>query len=686
MMHGAGAGSAGFGRPPGTPRFSADAAPGSDGQAPRMPLRRGTVRRVLDLYRPYRPQLATVMALVLFGAVLGVITPLLIARVIDDALPARDRRLLLTLVGVMIGLTAAGGLLNVWQGWLNVRVGLRVMQDLRGRLYAHLQKQPLSFFTSTRTGDLQSRISNDVMNTQEVLSDTIANVIASLATVVSSIVAMLLISWELSLVALSLVPVFAVFTVRVGRRRRKLTGETQKALAELTSRTGETLSVSGVLLAKTFGREREQVERFEEDNRRLTELAVRQQMTGRAFFIVVQTFFGMAPAIVWGIGGWLITGGSGSVTIGEMVAFTTIQVRVLFPLAGLLNRGVEVTSALALFDRIFEYMDLRPAIEDAPHPVRIDRTRFRGEVQFQHVSFAYPSTAEAATAGGRPLVRSHARVTDAVLSLSRDTVASLPKEGLAATGQDEADGPAAPADNGVGREGGEFALDDVDFLAPAGQLTALVGPSGSGKTTVGYLLGRLYDVQSGAVRVDGVDVRQVALEDLNRVIGVVTQDTFLFHASVRENLLYGRPSASEPEMVEAARAAQIHEMVAALPMTYDTLVGERGYRLSGGERQRVAIARVLLADPRILLLDEATSSLDTLSERMIQDALKRLMAGRTTIAIAHRLSTVIAADQIIVMDRGRIIERGRHRELLARSGLYRTLYEEQFISAPGTAR
>ncbi len=686
MMHGTGAGSAGFGRPPGAPRFSEGAGPGTDGQMPKRPLRRGTVRRVLELYRPYRPQLSTVIGLVLVGAVVGVITPLLIARVIDDALPARDRRLLLTLVGVMIGLTAVGGLLNVWQWWLNVRVGLHVMQDLRGRLYAHLQKQPLSFFTSTRTGDLQSRISNDVMNTQEVLSDTIANVISSLATVISSIVAMLLISWELSLVALSLVPVFALFTVRVGRRRRKLTGETQKALADLTSRTGETLSVSGVLLAKTFGREREQIERFAQDNRRLTDLSVRQQMTGRAFFIVVQTFFGMAPAIVWGIGGWIITGGSGSVTIGEMVAFTTIQVRVLFPLAGLLNRGVEISSALALFDRIFEYIDLRPAIEDPPQPVRVDRTQFRGQVDFEHVSFAYPSTIGTAMSDARRAGRIPGLVPDAVLSLRRPEHVEGSKETLEGKGRDEDKTSYAATGNGLRGEQGEFALDDVDFVAPAGQLTALVGPSGSGKTTVGYLLARLYDVQSGAVLVDGVDVRQMALEDLNRLIGVVTQDTFLFHASVRENLLYGRPSATEEEMVEAAKAAQLHDMVAALPMTYDTLVGERGYRLSGGERQRVAIARVLLADPRILLLDEATSSLDTLSERMIQDALKRLMAGRTTIAIAHRLSTVIAADQIIVVDRGRIVERGRHEELLARSGLYLRLYEEQFISVLGLAR
>ncbi len=656
---------AGFGPPPG-------AGHGATADPPRRRLRGGTLGRVLGLYRPYRVPLFTVIGIVLVSAGLGIITPLLIARVIDDALPTGDRRLLLTLVGAMIGITAFSGLLNMWQGWLNVRVGLLVMQDLRARLYAHLQRQPLSFFTSTRTGDIQSRISNDVMNTEDVLSDTIANVISNLAVVLSSIVAMLIISWQLSLVSLFMVPVFSFFTVRVARRRRRLTGETQRALADLTSRTGETLSVSGVLLAKTFGREREQVERFEQDNKRLTELSVRQQMTGRAFFIVVQTFFGMAPAIVWAIGGWMITGGSTTVTIGEVVAFTTIQVRVLFPLAGLLNRGVDVTSALALFDRIFEYMDLRPSIQDPASPVRIDPARVRGEVAFEHVSFSYAAATtavipEAAFPPAAAVIPAEAGIQ------GRSDLASAPHPNRLPRGER---GGLSPNDNRPSN--GEFSLEDVDFVAPAGKLTALVGPSGSGKTTVGYLLSRLYDVQAGAVRIDGVDVRQLAVEDLNRTIGVVTQDTFLFHASIRENLLYGRPSAGEQEMVEAAKAAQIHGMVAALPGGYDTVVGERGYRLSGGERQRVAIARVLLADPRILLLDEATSSLDTLSERLIQQALTRLMAGRTTLAIAHRLSTVIAADQIIVMDGGRVVERGRHDELLARSGLYRRLYEEQF--------
>ncbi|MEX0760895.1 MAG: ABC transporter ATP-binding protein [Dehalococcoidia bacterium] len=606
---------------------------------PTRPLKRGTLRRVLNLYGPYRVQLTIVVSLVLFTAALGVVPPLIIRRIIDVALPTADRSELAWLVTAMVGIAAVTGAMNLWQAYLNIGVGFRVMQGLRAEVYRRLQRLPLSFFTSTRTGDIQSRLASDVSSTQLVLTDTIGNVISNLAIVASSIVAMLIISWQLSLVALFIVPVFVFFTVRVGRRRRVLTGETQRAMSELTARTGETLSVSGVLLAKTFGREPEQMEKFEEDNTRLTELSIRQQLTGRGFFVIVQSFFSMAPALVWLFGGWLITGGDSSVTVGDIVAFTTIQVRLLFPLSGLLNRGVDVTSSLALFERIFEYMDLEPHIKDPPNPVRVDPATAKGEVRFEHVRFAYPAV------------------------------------------DSYAPGPAKTSSEG----GAGFSLGEVDFTAPAGKLTALVGPSGSGKTTIGYLLARLYDVDSGAVLIDGINVRDMALEDLSGLIGVVSQEPFMFHSTIRENLLYGKPTASGDELVDAAKAAQIHDTISALPDGYDTVVGERGYRLSGGERQRMSIARVVLANPRILLLDEATSSLDTLSERLIQQALTNLMRGRTTIAIAHRLSTVIAADQILVMQGGRIRERGRHEELMSRSGLYRSLYEQQFTAVPGAA-
>lgn len=591
---------------------------------PRRPLKRGTLRRAMGLFKPYRVQLGIVLLLVLVGAGLGVMPPLLIRRVIDDALPAGDMGLLTGLVLGMGGVTILSGALNMAEVYLNVSVGVRVMQDIRDAVYAHLQKQPLRFFTATRTGDIQSRLANDIAATQTAVTDTFSGMVSNTAVVISSIVAMVIISWELSIVALAIVPVFVYLTMVVGRRRRRITREAQRSMADLTAITGETLSVSGVMLAKTFGRERDHREEFERTNQRLATLSLRQLMTGRTFFVTVQTFFSVAPAAIWYIGGRLLTGGSDAVTIGDIVAFTTLQARLLFPLAGIFNRTVDVASSMALFERVFEYLDLEAEITDPPVPVRVDSASARGEVRFESVRFQYRS-------GGIP---------DA------------------------------------------FELRDVSFVAHPGKLTALVGPSGSGKTTVGYLLSRLYDVDGGAVRIDGIDVRDMALEDLNALIGVVTQDPFLLHTSVADNIRYGRPDAARAEIEASAAAAQIHDMVSALPDGYDTTVGERGYRMSGGERQRIAIARVMLADPRILLLDEATSSLDTLSERLIQGALERLMAGRTTIAIAHRLSTIMAADRILVMDGGRIVESGRHDELLAHSGLYRRLYEEQFLATP----
>jgi ATP-binding cassette subfamily B protein len=582
-----------------------------------------------------------ITVVVLVSAVIGIAVPLLIARTIDVAIPAGDRPQLVWLVAGMIAATVVGGGLNYFQALLNTTMGLRVMRDLRQTVYEHLQRLPLRFFTSTRTGDLQSRLASDVAGTQSVLTDTVRDLVSNTAIVVSSVIAMLIISWQLSLIALGIIPVFMYLTVRVGRRRRELTRQTQRSLADLTSLAGETLSVSGVLLAKTFAREGEHRSKFDATNRQLTDLSIRQQMMGRAFFIGVQTFFTLSPAVIWLVGGWLLIGGSGSVTIGEIVAFTTLQVRLLFPLAGLMNRGVEISSSIALFDRIFEYMDQVPDIKDPPDPVRLDPATARGEVTFEHVSFSYERE------GGSP---NGARTIGPIEAASNLRIAASEV----------------------------FALHDVDFVARPGDLTAIVGPSGSGKTTIGYLLARLYDVNSGAVRVDGIDVRMLALENLNRLVGVVTQDTFLFHTSVAENLRYGRPGATDDELTAAAQAARIHDTIVSMPDGYRTLVGERGYRMSGGERQRVAIARVVLADPRILLLDEATSSLDSIAERQIQDALQRLMAGRTTIAIAHRLSTILAADCILVMDGGRIVDRGRHHELVERSPLYRTLYEQQF--------
>ena len=593
--------------------------------APERPVKRDTIWRTFALYRPYRSRLAGVIASVLINAGLGIVPPLLVATIIDDAIPNGDTAQLFTIAGIMIGVTVASGGFSLLQAHLNTRVGLSVMRDLRGRLYGHLQRQPVSFFAGTRTGEIQSRLTNDVTNTQLVLTDTISTIVSNAAIVIASVIAMVVISWQLSLVALGVTPIFVFFTVKVGRRRRRLTREAQQAVAELTASAGETLSVSGVMLAKTFGREREQLDRFDATNEELTRVSVRQQMTGRGFYVLVQTFFGMAPAIVWALGGWLLFNDRAGITVGEIVAFTAIQTRLLFPLAGLLNRGVDVTSALALFERIFEYLDLEPEIKDPPDPVPIDRATVRGEVVFSDVGFKYD----------------------------------------AARGVEDS-----------------FGLEDVTFTAAAGRLTALVGPSGSGKTTMGYLMSRLYDVDDGSVNIDGIDLRDMALRDLSTLVSVVSQDPFLFHASIGDNLRYGDPSASDDDLAAAAKAAQIYDTIDGLPEGFDTIVGERGYRLSGGERQRVAIARAVLANPRVLLLDEATSSLDTQSERLVQRALGELMEGRTTVAIAHRLSTIIAADQILVVLDGRIVDRGSFAELVSRSGLFRQLYEEQFTAIP----
>jgi ATP-binding cassette subfamily B protein len=454
---------------------------------------------------------------------------------------------------------------------------------------------------------------------------------------------MLILDWRLTILSLGMLPIFAYITYRVGKVRREVSGLTQRSLAEVSAITEESLSVSGILLSKTFGQQRASIEKFRRESRRLGDLQIRQQMIGRWLFALIGTFFSIAPAFVYLLAGSLIIGGDTGVSVGTIVAFTTLQSRLFFPIGQLLNVQVEIQGALALFDRIFEYLEMEHEIRDAPDAVTLDPARMKGELRMEDVSFRYPRSA---------------------VQLAAQAEAQ----------QAEAQGRAVPLPIQP------FGLQEIGFDARPGQLVALVGPSGSGKTTTTYLIPRLYDVDAGAVRIDGLDVRQIALESLGRVIGVVTQETYLFHASVLENLRYAKPEAGMDEIEAAARAAAIHERVMELPEGYDTIVGERGYKLSGGEKQRVAIARVLLKDPRILILDEATSALDTVSERLIQAALVTLMEGRTTIAIAHRLSTILRADQILVYDRGRIVERGTHDELIRHEGLYARLYMEQFAT------
>ncbi len=582
-------------------------------------MNRDTARRVVPLFRPYRAQVAAVVGLIVVTSTIGIINPLLIQAVFNKALfvpGGPNLQLLVILVAIMAVVPIVNGAIGILQTYETTRVGQLVMRDLRDRLYAHLQTLPLAFFTSTKTGEIQSRLANDVGGVQSVVTTTASTILANVVIFVSTIVAMVILSWQLTIVALITVPAFFWLTKTVGERRRQVARSTQESLAAMSALSEETLSVSGVLLAKAFGNQARDTTRYHQENQRLADLEVRQQMIGQGFYAIVQSFLSITPAAVYLIAGLLLARGT-AISAGTVVAFTTLQTRLYFPIGQLLQVSVELRSSLALFDRIFEYLDVVPDIVDAPDAVDLPVISSGGRVALREVYFRYPG---------------------------------------------------APVD----------ALAGVSLQADPSQLVALVGPSGAGKTTISYLIPRLYDVTGGSVQIDGVDVRRVRQTSLAAAIGFVTQESYLFHDSILANIRYGRPAASMAEVEEAARAAYIHDRIMEFPDGYDTMVGERGYRLSGGEKQRLAIARVLLHDPRILILDEATSALDTASEREVQKALDTLMGSRTTIAIAHRLSTIVNADVINVIDAGRVVESGTHRSLLRQGGVYASLYQEQF--------
>jgi ATP-binding cassette, subfamily B, bacterial len=569
-------------------------------------VRRANLRRIGRLFAPYKLRLGGVLLLIVVSAGLGVVPAFLLKRVLE-AIAANDTRSLSINAAGMIAIAIATGMLGVIQTLLSNQVGQRVMHDLRASVFRHLQRLSLAFFTRTRTGEVQSRISNDIGGVQNVVTNTATSIASNVTTVAATMVGMLVLNWKLALFAFALIPLFALLTRRVGNERRRIAKTTQETLADISSLVQESLSVSGILLGKTMGRGDELADRFEADSLRLADLEVRQRMAGRWVMASIQTSFAIMPAAVYWFGGLALAHGSTTVSLPLLVAFTTLQTRLFFPIGSLLGVGLDVQTSLALFDRIFEYLDQPVDIEEKPDAIAVGEA---GDVVFDRVWFRY---------------------------------------------------------------GEDWTLRDVSFTVPAGTTTALVGETGSGKTTLGYLAARLYDVSRGSVSVGGVDIRDLSFEALSNLVGVVSQETYLFHETVRENLRFAKPEATDEEIEAAAAAARIHHVIAALPDGYDTVVGERGYRFSGGEKQRIAIARTILRNPPILVLDEATSSLDTETERLVQEALDQLSAGRTTIAIAHRLSTVRDADQIIVLDRGRVVESGRHEDLMLAGGRYTAL-------------
>jgi ATP-binding cassette subfamily B protein len=573
-------------------------------------------RRLLRLFRPYRGRLASVLGLILISAALGMVSPFLLRAILDQAIPEANTGLLVALVVGMIGIAVANGALGVAQTLLSNTVGQRVMHDLRAQVYRHLQRLSLAFFTRTRTGEIQSRIANDIGGVQSVVTSTATSIVSNVTTVLAAGVAMFLLDWRLALFALGLLPFFVWLTRRVGAERRRITAERQGQLADISALIEESLSVSGILLGKTMGRSGELAERFERESAELADLEVRSRMAGRWRMASVQIAFAAMPALVYLFAGLSIAGGAPTITIGTLVAFTTLQTRIFFPIQSLLSVSVDVQSSLALFERVFDYLDEPVEIRERPGAPQIPAREVQGEVTFESVGFRY--------------------------------------------GAD-----------------GDWTLRDVDLTVPAGTTLALVGETGAGKTTLAYLLARLYDPQEGAVRIDGIDVRELSLQSLAGIVGVVSQETYLFHASVRDNLRFASSKATDVEIEAAAQAAQIHELVASLPEGYDTVVGERGYRFSGGEKQRIAIARAVLRNPPVLILDEATSALDAHTERAVQEALDRLAEGRTVIAIAHRLSTVRRAEQIAVLEGGRVAELGRHHDLLELGDRYAAMVDLQ---------
>jgi ATP-binding cassette subfamily B protein len=585
---------------------------GGDASRPTVPVRSATIRRVLRYFVPYKSKATVILICILASAVIGLVPPLLIRTIIDRAIPKSDLSILSLLAIGMVLASLVSGFIGVAQNYLSNLIGQGVMYDMRNHLYRHLQSLHLGFFISVRTGETISRLNSDVAGIQNVVTGTLVSIVSNVAILATTVVMIFYLSWPLAMVSVVILPLFIIPTRRVGRIRQDLTRSIQEQRADLTHILQETLSVGGYILMKIFGQEQEEREKFMRKNWEVMRLQIRQALVGRWYFMIMGLFGTLGPALVYWMGGWLVL--RDSMTIGTVVAFVVYLSRLYGPASSLASVHVDVTASLALFDRIFQYLDMDTEIADAPNAGVLPHVK--GLVEFQDVTFHYRE--------GRPV------------------------------------------------------LEDISFTVEPGHTVALVGPSGAGKTTITYLMPRFYDPTSGRILLDGQDIRYVTIPSLREQIGMVTQDTFVYHDSVRHNLLYARPDADDEDLERACRDAQLYETIMNMPSGFDTVVGERGYRLSGGERQRLAIARVILENSGLIILDEATSSLDSISERLIQSALEPLLRERTALVIAHRLSTVLNADQILVIDEGRIVERGKHSELLEKGSLYTRLYEAQF--------
>lgn len=611
--------------------------------------------RVWEFARPYRLQVTALLLTILAISGISLVSPLLYRDLIDNAIPNRDFTRLNWLALGMIGIPLTNGLIGVWQRQLNASVGEGVIYDLRRSLYGHLQRMSLRFFTETRTGELMSRLNNDVIGAQRAISNTLVTIISNVVTLVATLSIMFALEWRLTLLGLLILPLFILPARRVGKTLRDLRRKSLENNAEMNATMNETLNVSGALLVKLFGREKQELNRFRHTAGEVRDFGIRSAVVGHWFFMLLSVVSAVGSAVVFWVGGHLVL--RGEFTIGTIVAFGTYLSQMYGPLMALTNAQVQFAESMVSFERVFEVLDIPLEIKEKKQPILIEK--LMGKIQFEKVFFAYQGEGEERV-GLEEIARFSWR-SNSEAFLKR----GVKKTSFGEVPVEEAEKP-------------RWTLQDISFSIKPGELAALVGPSGAGKTTVTYLLPRLYDSTKGRILIDGQDIRDLSLTSLAENIGMVTQESYLFYDTIRANLLYAKPDAEAVEMMEAAKTANIHDFIQSLPDGYDTVVGERGYRLSGGERQRIAIARVVLRDPKILVLDEATSSLDSLSEELIQGAMKLVMKNRTSLVIAHRLSTILAADKILVMDQGQLIQQGTHQQLLTEGGLYRTLFETQF--------